>query len=124
MTTSDLHLLPSILHVSSLTCVNVILMLFRKSTQNFNTPMCKAAKVTIAEVEEIVPVGSLSPNEVHVPGIFVHRIVKGDTYEKRIEVRHVRETLFYLTNTHFIACQSIMYSTSKLEVTSNSFQII
>jgi acyl CoA:acetate/3-ketoacid CoA transferase len=86
--------------------------------------MCKAAKVTIAEVEEIVPVGSLSPNEVHVPGIFVHRIVKGDTYEKRIEVRHVRETLFYLTNTHFIACQSIMYSTSKLEVTSNSFQII
>jgi len=124
VTTSDLHLLPSILHVSSLTCVNVILMLFRKSTQNFNTPMCKAAKVTIAEVEEIVPVGSLSPNEVHVPGIFVHRIVKGDTYEKRIEVRHVRETLFYLTNTHFIACQSIMYSTSKLEVTSNSFQII
>ena len=104
MTTSDLHLLPSILHVPSLTCVNVILILFRKSTQNFNSPMCKAAKVTIAEVEEIVPVGSISPNEVHVPGIFVHRIVKGDTYEKRIEVRHVRGTLFYLTDTLFIAC--------------------
>jgi len=79
-------------------------MLFRKSARNFNAPMCKAAKVTIAEVEEIVPVGSLSPDEVHVPGIFVHRIVKGDTFEKRIEVRHVRGTLFYLTNTLFIVC--------------------
>ena len=123
MTTSDLHLLPSILHVSSLTCVNVILMLFRKSAQNFNSPMCKAGKVTIAEVEEIVPGGSISPNEVHVPGIFVHRIVKGDTYEKRIEVRHVRGILFYLTNTLFIACQSVIYSISKPEVTSSSFQI-
>jgi acyl CoA:acetate/3-ketoacid CoA transferase len=85
--------------------------------------MCKAAKVTIAEVEEIVPVGSISPDEVHVPGIFVHRIVKGDTYEKRIEVRHIRGTLFYLTNTLFIACYSIIYSTSKLEMTSNIFQI-
>jgi len=66
-------------------------LVFRKSTQNFNTPMCKAAKVTIAEVEEIVPVGSLSPNEVHVPGIFVHRIVKGDTYEKRIEKLTLRK---------------------------------
>ena len=66
--------------------------------------MCKAAKVTIAEVEEIVPVGSISPDEVHVPGIFVHRIVKGDSYEKRIEVRHVEGTLFYLTNTFFITC--------------------
>lgn len=104
MTTPDLHLLPSILHASSLTCVNVMLMLFRKSAQNFNSPMCKAAKVTIAEVEEIVPIGSIPPSEVHVPGIFVHRIVKGDRHEKRIEVRHVRGTLFYLTNTHFIAC--------------------
>jgi 3-oxoacid CoA-transferase len=81
-----------------------MLMLFRKSAQNFNSPMCKAAKVTIAEVEEIVPIGSIPPSEVHVPGIFVHRIVKGDRHEKRIEVRHVRGTLFYLTNTHFIAC--------------------
>lgn len=95
MTTSDLHVPPSILHVSSLTCANVIFMFFRKSAQNFNSPMCKAAKVTIAEVEEIVPVGSISPNEVHVPGIFVHRIVKGDTYEKRIEVRRVRGTLLF-----------------------------
>jgi acyl CoA:acetate/3-ketoacid CoA transferase alpha subunit len=49
--------------------------------------MCKAAKITIAEVEEILPVGSIPPDEVHVPGIFVHRVVKGDKYEKRIEVR-------------------------------------
>lgn len=67
----------------------VIFILFncRKSAQNFNSTMCKAAKVTIAEVEEIVPVGSIPPDAVHVPGIFVHRIVKGDKYEKRIEVR-------------------------------------
>jgi len=73
-------------------------MLFRKSARNFNSPMCKAAKVTIAEVEEIVPVGSVSPDEVHVPGIFVHRIVKGDTFEKRIEVRHI------LSNKHTLHC--------------------
>lgn len=60
---------------------------FRKSAQNFNSTMCKAAKITIAEVEEILPVGSIPPDEVHVPGIFVHRVVKGDKYEKRIEVR-------------------------------------
>lgn len=67
---------------------DVKLLNFRKSARNFNSPMCKAAKVTIAEVEEIVPVGSIPPDEVHVPGIFVDRIVKGDKYEKRIEVRH------------------------------------
>jgi 3-oxoacid CoA-transferase len=64
-----------------------ILLNCRKSAQNFNSTMCKAAKITIAEVEEIVPVGSISPDAVDVPGIFVHRIVKGDKYEKRIEVR-------------------------------------
>jgi 3-oxoacid CoA-transferase len=67
---------------------DVRLLNFRKSARNFNSPMCKAAKVTIAEVEEIVPVGSIPPDEVHVPGIFVDRVVKGDKYEKRIEVRH------------------------------------
>jgi acyl CoA:acetate/3-ketoacid CoA transferase len=85
--------------------------------------MCKAAKVTIAEVEEIVPVGSISPDEVHVPSIFVHRIVKGDTYEKRIEVRHSRGTSFYQTNTFFIACYSFIGSTSELELTVNSREI-
>jgi acyl CoA:acetate/3-ketoacid CoA transferase len=64
--------------------------------------MCKAAKVTVAEVEEIVPVGSIAPEEVHVPGVFVDRIVKGDKYEKRIEVRHENsETAFVRPVTTF-----------------------
>jgi len=49
--------------------------------------MCKAAQCTIAEVEEIVEVGELKPDEIHIPNIFVHRIIKGDKYEKRIEVK-------------------------------------
>lgn len=57
-----------------------------KSAQNFNPAMAKAAKITIAEVEEIVEVGSLDPNSIHLPSIYVHRIVKGEKYEKRIEV--------------------------------------
>lgn len=48
--------------------------------------MCKAAKVSIAEVEEIVPAGCLDPDHVHVPGIYVDRIIQGQCYEKRIEV--------------------------------------
>jgi 3-oxoacid CoA-transferase len=73
-----------------------MLLNFRKSARNFNSPMCKASKVTIAEVEEIVPIGSIPPDEVHVPGIFVDRIVKGDKYEKRIEVRHRRTVKLHL----------------------------
>lgn len=49
--------------------------------------MARAAKITIAEVEEIVPVGCLQPDEIHLPGIFVDRLVMGEKYEKRIEVR-------------------------------------
>lgn len=60
-------------------------LVFNKSARNFNAVMCRAAKCTIAEVEEIVPVGSLNPDQIHVPGIFVHRIYKGTQYEKRIE---------------------------------------
>ena len=63
--------------------------MFRKSARNFNATMCKAARCTIAEVEEIVDVGELKPNEIHVPNIFVHRIIKGDSYEKRIEVSSI-----------------------------------
>lgn len=66
-------------------------LIFRKSAQNFNSTMCKAAKTTIVEVEEIVPVGSIPPEQVHVPGIFVHRIVKGEKYEKRIERLTIRK---------------------------------
>jgi 3-oxoacid CoA-transferase subunit A len=47
--------------------------------------MCGAATITVAEVEELVPVGNLDPNHIHIPGIFVQRIVKGENYEKRIE---------------------------------------
>lgn len=61
-------------------------LVFRKSARNFNPVMCKAAKVAIAEVEEIVEIGELDPDQVHLPGIFVDRIVQGASYEKRMEV--------------------------------------
>lgn len=60
-------------------------LIFNKSARNFNPPMCRAAKCTIVEVEEIVPIGSIDPEQVHVPSIYVHRIIKGSNYEKRIE---------------------------------------
>jgi 3-oxoacid CoA-transferase subunit A len=53
--------------------------------------MCGAAKVTVVEVEELLPAGSLDPNQVHIPGIFVQRIFQGETFEKRIEQRTVRQ---------------------------------
>ncbi|KAJ3111484.1 Succinyl-CoA:3-ketoacid coenzyme A transferase 1, mitochondrial [Phlyctochytrium bullatum] len=60
-------------------------LVFRRSAFNFNAAMARAGKITIAEVEEIVPVGSLRPEEIHVQGIFVDRVIKGEKYEKRIE---------------------------------------
>lgn len=60
-------------------------LVFSKSARNFNPTMCRAAKCTIVEVEEIVPVGSIDPEQVHIPSIYVHRIIKGSNYEKRIE---------------------------------------
>ncbi|XP_015114647.1 succinyl-CoA:3-ketoacid coenzyme A transferase 1, mitochondrial [Diachasma alloeum] len=60
-------------------------LIVRKSARNFNPVMCKAAKITIVEAEEILEIGQLDPDHVHVPGIYVNRIVKGRTYEKRIE---------------------------------------
>lgn len=65
-------------------------LIFRKSARNFNPAMCKAAKVTIAEVEEIVD--HIDPDSVHVPSVFVHRIIKGESYEKRIERRTILKT--------------------------------
>jgi 3-oxoacid CoA-transferase subunit A len=53
--------------------------------------MAMAGRITIAEVEELVPVGQLNPDEIHTPGVFVHRIFKGTNYEKRIEQRTVRK---------------------------------
>ncbi len=65
-------------------------LIFKGTARNFNPCMCGAAKITVAEVEELVPAGSLDPNEIHVPGIFVQRIFQGEKYEKRIEQRTVR----------------------------------
>ncbi len=66
-------------------------LIFKGTARNFNPVMCGAAKITVAEVEELVPVGELDPNQIHIPGIFVQRIFKGETFEKRIEQRTVRE---------------------------------
>ena len=65
-------------------------LVFRKTARNFNPMMASAGKVTVAEVEEIVPLGSLDPDNIHTPGIFVQRIIKG-AHEKRIEQRTIRE---------------------------------
>jgi 3-oxoacid CoA-transferase A subunit len=65
-------------------------LIFRKTTRNFNMPMAGAGKITIAEVEELVPAGQLDPDQIHTPGIFVKRIFQGEKYEKRIEQRTVR----------------------------------
>ena len=64
-------------------------LVFRKTARNFNQPMATAAKICIAEVEGEVPTGSLDPDAIHLPGIYVHRIIQGD-HEKRIEQRTVR----------------------------------
>ena len=66
-------------------------LIFKGTARNFNPNMCGAAKITVAEVEELVPVGELDPNQIHIPGIFVQRIFKGERYEKRIEQRTVRQ---------------------------------
>ncbi|GLB48210.1 CoA transferase subunit A [Neptunitalea lumnitzerae] len=65
-------------------------LVFKGTARNFNPCMCGAAKVTVVEVEELLPAGALDPNEIHIPGIFVNRIFKGTHYEKRIEQRTVR----------------------------------
>jgi 3-oxoacid CoA-transferase subunit A len=66
-------------------------LVYRKTARNFNPMMATAGKTTVAEVEELVPVGALDPDCIHTPGIFVQRIVQGSDYEKRIEKRTVRE---------------------------------
>ncbi|KAF2518932.1 CoA transferase subunit A [Flavobacterium salilacus subsp. salilacus] len=66
-------------------------LIFKGTARNFNSCMAGAATITVAEVEELVPAGELDPNEIHIPGIFVKRIFKGEQYEKRIEQRTVRK---------------------------------
>ncbi len=64
-------------------------LVFRKTARNFNPPAATCGKVCVAEVEEIVPLGSLDPDKIHLPGIYVHRIIQGE-HEKRIENRTVQ----------------------------------
>jgi 3-oxoacid CoA-transferase subunit A len=66
-------------------------LIFKSTARNFNPLMAMAGKITIAEVEELVSPGDLDPNEIHTPGIYVHRIFQGKDYEKRIEQRTVRK---------------------------------
>jgi 3-oxoacid CoA-transferase subunit A len=66
-------------------------LVFKATARNFNPMMAMAGKITIAEVEELVPAGELDPNQIHTPGIFVQRIFKGEKFEKRIEQRTVRQ---------------------------------
>lgn len=65
-------------------------LIYRETARNFNPLMAMAGRITIAEVEELVPAGTLDPDQVHTPGIYVHRIFQGAGYEKRIEQRTVR----------------------------------
>ena len=65
-------------------------LVFRKTTRNFSTSMARAGNTTIAEVEQLLQPGELDPDEIHVPGIYVHRIFEGKDYEKRIERRTVK----------------------------------
>lgn len=68
-------------------------LIYKATARNFNPLMAMAGKITIAEVEELVPAGSLDPNQIHTPGIYVHRIFQGTNYEKRIEQRTVRKRI-------------------------------
>jgi len=66
-------------------------LIYRRTARNFNPMMATAARVTIAEVEEIVPAGALPPDGIHTQAVFVQRLVRGAAYEKRIEQRTVRK---------------------------------
>ena len=66
-------------------------LMFRKTARNFNQPAATCGKICIAEVEEIVPIGELDPDCIHLPGVFVNRMIVGAPYDKKIEFRTVRE---------------------------------
>jgi 3-oxoacid CoA-transferase subunit A len=66
-------------------------LMFRKTARNFNQPAASCGKICVAEVEEIVPVGSLDPDCIHVPSIYVKRLILGAPYDKKIEFRTVRQ---------------------------------
>ncbi len=66
-------------------------VIFRKTARNFNQPAATCGKICVVEVEEVVPVGSLDPDSIHLPGVYVQRMIVGAPYEKKIEFRTVRE---------------------------------
>jgi 3-oxoacid CoA-transferase subunit A len=66
-------------------------LMFRRTARNFNQPMATAGRMCIAEVEEVVPIGTLDPDGIHLPGIYVNRLIQGSPYDKKIEFRTVRE---------------------------------
>jgi 3-oxoacid CoA-transferase subunit A len=66
-------------------------LIYRKTARNFNPVMATAGRITVAEVEQLVDVGELEPDQIHTPGIFVQRILQGDNYKKPIEQRTVRK---------------------------------
>ena len=66
-------------------------LIYKGTARNFNPLMAMAGKITVAEVEELVPEGQLDPNQIHTPGIFVQRIIQGQNYEKRIENITIRK---------------------------------
>lgn len=66
-------------------------LVYRGTARNFNPMMAAAGKITIAEVEELLPIGHLEPNQIHTPGIYVQRIFQGGQYEKRIEQRTIQK---------------------------------
>lgn len=68
-------------------------LIYKETARNFNPMMAMAGKITIAEVEELVPAGALDPDHIHTPGIYVHRIFQGSRYEKRIEQRTTRKRI-------------------------------
>jgi 3-oxoacid CoA-transferase A subunit len=68
-------------------------LVYRETARNFNPMMAEAARITIAEVEELVPIGAIEPDHVHLPGIYVKRIFQGRNYQKRIEKRTLRKAL-------------------------------
>ena len=66
-------------------------VVFRKTARNFNQPAATCGKVCVVEVEEIVPIGSLDPDSIHLPGVYVQRLIVGSPYDKQIEFRMTRE---------------------------------
>ena len=68
-------------------------LIYKSTARNFNPSMAMGGKITIAEVEVLVPLGELDPDQIHTPGIYVHRIFQGANYEKRIEQRTVRKRI-------------------------------